>query len=237
MREKYLVMSLDDGTRQDERVISIFKKYGLTATFNLNGGRLGEIEEIPIPAYDGRPLRHDKVTAKQVINGLYDGFEVACHGFTHAYLPSLTGSEAKKEIDDDYDEIFRLTGLSPRGIAYAGPTPNYTEEVIRILEKDRRLSYGRTIDETHGFSIPTDFFRWNPTCQFRGDELLPRAEEFFNLRPDSSDALFFVWGHSYEFDLSSACWDKLEYFCKEVAARKDVTCLTCSQFYDREATR
>lgn len=92
MREKYLVMSLDDGTRQDERVISIFKKYGLTATFNLNGGRLGEIEEIPIPAYDGRPLRHDKVTAKQVINGLYDGFEVACHGFTHAYLPSLTGS-------------------------------------------------------------------------------------------------------------------------------------------------
>ena len=143
----------------------------------------------------------------------------------------------EKEIDDDYAEIFRLTGLSPRGIAYAGPTPNYTEEVIRILEKDRRLSYGRTIDEAHGFSIPTDFFRWNPTCQFRGDELLPRAEEFFNLRPDSSDALFFVWGHSYEFDLSSACWDKLEYFCKEVSSRKDVTCLTCSQFYDREATR
>ena len=165
-----------------------------------------------------------------MINGLYDGFEVACHGFTHAYLPSLTGSEAEKEIDDDYAEIFRLTGKRPRGIAYAGQTPNYTDEVVRLLENDRRFSYGRAIDETHGFSVPTD-------CQFRGDELLPRAEDFFDLRPDKGDALFFVWGHSYEFDLSSACWDKLEYFCKEVSSRKDVTCLTCSQFYDREATR
>lgn len=156
MREKYLVMSLDDGTRQDERVISIFKKYGLTATFNLNGGRLGEIEEIPIPAYDGRPLRHDKVTAKQVINGLYDGFEVACHGFTHAYLPSLTGSEAKKEIDDDYDEIFRLTGLPPRGIAYAGPP--------RIIRKKLYGFSKKTADfRTAGRSTKLTGFRFRPT--------------------------------------------------------------------------
>ena len=42
MGEKFLVMSLDDGVTQDERVISVFRKYDLTATFNLNAGRLGE---------------------------------------------------------------------------------------------------------------------------------------------------------------------------------------------------
>ena len=62
MGRKYLVMSIDDGTVQDERVISIFKKYGLTATFNINTGILGKREEIPITAMDGRPLKHDVVT-------------------------------------------------------------------------------------------------------------------------------------------------------------------------------
>lgn len=237
MYKKYLVMSLDDGVTQDEKVISVFRKYGLTATFNLNSGRLGEREEIPVTAYDGNPLRHDKVSAKQVINGLYNGFEVACHGFTHALLPCLTPDDIRKEIDDDYAELFRLTGKRPVGIAYAGATPNYNESVLRALKSDGKILYGRTIDETHGFSIPTDFYRWNPTCQFRGDELLPRMKEFFDLDPKNGDALFFVWGHSYEFDLGLECWDKLEYFCKEVAARKDITCLTCADFYKTIVSR
>ena len=99
MNRKYLVMSLDDGVTQDERVISVFRRYGLTATFNLNAGRLGEREEIPVPAYDGKLLRHDKVTKNQVLNGLYDGFEVACHGYTHAYLPSVSEKAAEEEIE------------------------------------------------------------------------------------------------------------------------------------------
>lgn len=146
MGEKFLVMSLDDGVTQDERVISVFRKYALTATFNLNAGRLGEREEIPVSAYDGKPLRHDKVSPEQVRNGLYDGFETACHGFTHAYLPSLTESGIIKEIGDDYDEIFRLTGKKPRGIAYAGPTPELqrsgdksdTEKPPPLLRKNDR---------------------------------------------------------------------------------------------------
>ena len=233
MNRKYLVMSLDDGVTQDERVISVFRRYGLTATFNLNAGRLGEREEIPVPAYDGRLLRHDKVTKNQVLNGLYDGFEVACHGYTHAYLPSVSEKAAEEEIEKDYEELTRLTGRSPLGIAYAGMTPNYTDGVIAFLKKGGKLKYGRTIDETHGFTFPSDFYRWDPTCQFRGDELIGRAEEFFRLTPRGEDALFFVWGHSYEFDLGTECWDKLGYFCKEVSGRKDIECLTCGEFYGR----
>ena len=236
MGDKYLVMSLDDGTAQDEKVISIFKKYGLTATFNLNSGRLGEKEEIPIPAYDGKPLRHDKVTEAQVKCGLYNGFEVACHGLTHAKLNEASSAELRKEIFDDYDKIFALTGIKPCGIAYPGALPNYNQAVITTLEDSGKIFYGRTIEETHGFSLPTDFLRWNPTCQFRGDELLKRAEDFFDLKAET-DALFFVWGHSYEFDLGLECWDKLEYFCGETAKRKDIICLTCADFYKRFKTK
>lgn len=232
MASKYLVMSLDDGTTQDEKVISVLRKYNLTATFNINSGRLGEKEEIPVPAYNGKPLLHDKVTAEDIKGGLYNGFEVACHGLTHAKLNETDDGELKKEIFEDYDNISSLTGIKSCGIAYPGALPNYNERVINTLKKSGKLFYGRTIEETHGFSFPADFLRWNPTCQFRGDELLLRAEEFFDMKPEK-DALFFVWGHSYEFDLGLECWDKLEYFCGEIEKRKDIICLTCSDFYNR----
>lgn len=233
MCEKYLIMSLDDGTEQDKKVISILKKYGLTATFNLNSGKLGAKEEIPIMAYDGKPLRHDKVSVELVQKGLYNGFEVACHGFSHAHLPELKEFEMEREIYGDYDELTRLTGIKPMGIAYAGPTPNYNDKVVNILKGRGKLYYGRTVDETHGFAMPKDFLKWNPTCQFRGEELLVRAKEFFDFKPEKNNALFFVWGHSYEFDLGTECWNKLEYFCNEISKRNDINCLTCADFYAR----
>ena len=37
---KALTFSYDDGTLQDRRLVEIFNKYGLKATFNLNSGLL-----------------------------------------------------------------------------------------------------------------------------------------------------------------------------------------------------
>ena len=37
-RRKALTLSYDDGVRQDARMIEILDRYGLRATFNLNGG-------------------------------------------------------------------------------------------------------------------------------------------------------------------------------------------------------
>ena len=232
MSRKYLVVSIDDGTTQDERVISLFKKYGIKATFNINTGVLGKREELPNLCFDGAPLRHDIVTEKQLLNGLYAGFEVACHTRTHPMLTGLDEENLRREIIGNYDDIVRLCGVNPVGIAYTGFSPNYNDRVINFLKKDGRILYGRTIDETLGFSLPTDFYRWNPTCQFRGENLLPTAEKFSAAKPDGKDMLFFVWGHSYEFDLERGAWDKLERFCKAISAAKDVTSLTCGQFYE-----
>ena len=39
---KALTFSYDDGVTQDQRLISLFNKYGLKATFNLNSELLGK---------------------------------------------------------------------------------------------------------------------------------------------------------------------------------------------------
>ncbi len=74
MPRKYLVISIDDGTTQDERVISLFKKYGIKATFNINTGVLDKREELPVLRFDGAPLHHDIVTEKTAVKRLIRGF-------------------------------------------------------------------------------------------------------------------------------------------------------------------
>ncbi len=236
MPKKYLVISIDDGTTQDERVISLFKKYGVKATFNINTGTLGKREIVPISCFDNTPLHHDIVTEKQLLNDLYGGFEVACHTRTHPKLTEMSEEEIRDEIFGNYDDIVRLCGRKPVGIAYPGASPNYDERVIKLIKKDGRLLYGRTIDETSGFSLPSDFYRWNPTCQFRGDNLVPLTEKFLSEKPTDKSLLFFVWGHSYEFDLERGAWQRLERFCKrisEACLSESVISLTCEEFCEK----
>ena len=49
-KNKALTFSYDDGVTQDKRLIEIFNKYGLKATFNLNSELLG---------LDGELIRND----------------------------------------------------------------------------------------------------------------------------------------------------------------------------------
>ena len=170
------------------------------------------------------------------LNGLYDGFEVACHTRTHPKLIGLGEENLRREILGNYDDITRLCGRKPTGIAYPGAEPNVDDKVIDFIKRDGRLCYGRTIDETLGFSFPTDFYKWNPSCQFRGENLLPMTERFLAEKPSDKDLLFFVWGHSYEFDLERGARDKLQVFCEKISAAclsGEVISLTCEEFYGK----
>lgn len=230
MKGKYVLISLDDGTVQDEKVIGILKKYGLKATFNINTGLLGKREELPIITEYGVCLRHDIITSKQLINDLYADFEVACHTLTHAKLNDLNNREIKKEIFKNFDDIKSMTGVSPVGIAYPGMTPNYNRTVKDVLKNDGRILYGRTIDESGDFSFPADFYEWNPTVQVRNGNFLNLTQQFLNEKNDDCGRLLFVWGHSYEFDLSPKLWENFESFCKMISCDGNVKSMTCAEF-------
>ena len=45
--KKALTFSYDDGVTQDRRLIELFGRYGLKATFNLNSGLFGLQGEVP----------------------------------------------------------------------------------------------------------------------------------------------------------------------------------------------
>ena len=78
---KYFIFSIDDGTIYDQKVIDIFNKYNIRATFNLNSG----LQDF-VWYKDDRPVERLKLFGNRHI---YDTHEVASHSLTHPYLTSI----------------------------------------------------------------------------------------------------------------------------------------------------
>ena len=54
------------------------------------------------------------------------------------------------------------------------------------------------------------------------DKLMELADEFINSVPhEKNPKIFYIWGHSYEFDIEDT-WDKMEEFCKLISGKDDV---------------
>lgn len=152
MCKKMLTFSYDDGIYQDERLVEIFNKYGMKATFNLNTGIQSpesnfEIEGIKIARMEQEGL------AK-----LYEGHEIALHGLTHASPSGIKPEDYSQEYLQDARNIEKLYGKYPVGMAYAyGDVP---DPVVSYL-KDIGIRYGRTVESTHSFTLPQDPLRLN----------------------------------------------------------------------------
>ena len=89
---KAVTFSYDDGVTQDIRLIDLFNKYSLKATFNINSEKLG-LQEI-LDVGGGVQVNHFKVAAQDV-KSVYEGHEVAVHTLTH---PNLTQLEEAEDV-------------------------------------------------------------------------------------------------------------------------------------------
>ena len=72
---------------------------------------------------------------------------------------------------------------------------------------------------TGGFRLPADPRAWDATCHHNDERLMDLADAF--LAPGEDLRLFYVWGHSYEFDVDRS-WARMEDFCAKVGRRDDV---------------
>ena len=95
---KILTFSYDDGVTQDIRLIELFNKYGMKATFNLNSSLLGKPGEL---IREGNHVWHNKV-APEDVRSIYAGHEVAAHTLTHPLLPAIE-DDAKiiEQVEND----------------------------------------------------------------------------------------------------------------------------------------
>lgn len=218
---KILTFSFDDGVTQDRQLVELFNRYHLRCTFNINSGLLGNRNMHHVNGY---PVTHHKISPDEVAS-LYAGHEVAAHTLTHPMLPQIEDEEEiVRQVDQDRIQLERLSGQHVVGMAYPGGGVNNDERVAEIIGRRTPIRYVRTITSTHSFAPQTNLLRFNPTVHVLEDEVFTLAEQFITLKPDSPQ-LFYIWGHSYEFDLPDG-WTRMEKLCKLLANRDDIAYMT-----------
>lgn len=210
-RHKALTLSYDDGKIADRRLVEIFNRYGLKATFNLNAGKFGR---------DGRIQREE-------VAPLYQGHEVAAHSLTHPTLSRCPREIMVQQIFEDRRQLEALVGYPVRGFAY--PNGQHTPDLHRLLP-ELGIAYARTIDSTGNLRLPDNPIIWHPSCH-HNDRLLQRTEEFLARKKSQYLDLFYVWGHSYEFD-SDNNWNVIEAFASLASHQADIWYATNIEIID-----
>jgi len=220
-RRKAFTLSYDDGATQDRRLVEILNLHRLKATFNLNSGLMSE-ECISI-------INEQKIQRinKEEVKELYQGHEVSLHGLTHLSLTDIPKELIVKEVLEDRRNQEELLGYPIRGMAY--PFGTYNSKVFEVLEA-LGVAYSRTVNSHKGFHLPSSYLEWNPTVHHNDPALMKLAEKF--VKSNFFDlSIFYVWGHSYEFDLDHN-WEVIEKFCEYMSNRDDIWYATNIEIVD-----
>lgn len=223
-KEKALTFSYDDGVEQDKKLIEIFRENGLRATFNLNSG-LYAPEGTVYP--EGQI--HRRMTESEVSRVYDEDFiEVAVHGSTHPWLDHMPSNMVTKDLIDDRQKLEQQFHRMVRGMAY--PFGTYNDDVVNCM-KACGIVYSRTVNSSHDFNMPQDWLRLPATCHHNDPELMNLADRFINGSGWGRPQMFYLWGHSYEFE---ACnnWNVIEDFCKLMGGRDDIWYATNIEIYD-----
>jgi len=216
---KAVTFSYDDGVTQDKRLIELFNKYGLKGTFNLNSELLGLDGEL---IREGARVSHNKVKLEEV-SAVYRGHEVAVHTLTHPNLhETMDDAEVIRQVEEDRKNLEKLVGYDVVGMAYPCGGVNNDDRVAEILKKHTKIQYSRTITSTYSFDLQENLHRFNPTVYhiMQMEQLFELGEKFVKLDADKPQ-IFYIWGHSYEFDIADT-WGRMEEFCKLIANRDDI---------------
>lgn len=226
-KKKALTLSYDDGITQDKRFIEMLNKYQIKCTFNLNPGLMGDVDWLSQP---GIEVSHYKVE-KDKIKELYEGHEIAVHTMTHPDLPRVPDGMVAYEIAECRKELEEIAEKPVTGMAY--PFGTYSE-AVKAVAKTCGIMYSRTTKQHFGFDLPEDFLEWHPTIHHTEERLFSLWQEFLEPIDDEhyrAPQLFYVWGHSYEFDAFRQ-WEDMEEFLKQASARDEVWYATNVEIYE-----
>ena len=214
-RAKALTFSYDDNVRDNVRLVEILNRHGMKGTFNLNSGLYNE---------NPRYMSAEEITALFATSP----HEIALHSATHPFLNQLPTGVAAYEILQDRECLEKQFNRFIRGMAY--PNNSYNDDIISML-KSVGVVYARTTDSTGRFDIPTDWLRMPATCHHRNPRLMELAKKFMAFNVANDAKLFYLWGHSYEFDGDNN-WHVIEEFAKFMGEQEGVWHATNIEVYD-----
>ncbi len=218
-KNKAITFSYDDGVTQDIRLIRIFNKYNLRATFNLNSEFFGQQGEL---IREGISINRTRSKSED-IKYIYDGHEVAAHTLRHPNLTQIKDDEVIRQVEQDRVNLSELVGYEVIGMAYPCGGINCNDHVAELIKNNTGVKYSRTIGSTHSFEPYEDLFQYKGTLYHHGDwdKLFDMGKEFLELETDTPK-VFYIWGHSYEFDFYPERWEMFEEFCKMMSNKSDI---------------
>lgn len=226
-KQRALTLSYDDGMQQDIRLIEILDKYGIKCTFNLNGISFEE-EERSFPDWQTFRKIARREATEAYSKAIANGHEVATHGYSHPFLDKLPAELAVYEITEDRKRLEEMFGTVVKGHAY--PYGTTSDQVVEVL-RSCGILYARTVESTGKFDIPTDWLRMPATCHHDSPELMNLAKQFLEEDRYQHPKLFYLWGHTYEFDDDNN-WEVIEKFAEFIGNRDNIWYANNMQIHD-----
>lgn len=227
-KAKAVTLSYDDGLREDMRFSDKITSCGMKATFNLN--------------HEG--LRENRITAEQVREYILDrGHEVAIHGTVHRANGSMRCIEGIRDTLDCRLEWEKKLGIIIRGMAYPDSGITYFEngatyENIKRYLTDLDIAYARSLrGDNKEFHLPTDWHNWIPTTRHANPELPEYIDAFMDDEKNrirnsrGGPRLFYLWGHSNEFERYTG-WELLDEICEKLSGKDDIWYATNMEIYE-----
>lgn len=198
--KKALTVSYDDGREYDLRLLQILNQHGIKGSFHLNSSNLNK------PGY---------LSSVEVTNE-FCGHEISAHTYSHPRMDLIPDTMAIEEVMKDRQELEMIVHYPVRGMSY--PFGVYDERIINIV-KSVGIEYSRTVSATYNFNLPKNFLEWHPTCHH--NQIGDLWTKFKEVNPWNAPALFYLWGHSYEFEKDNT-WSVIEDFCEKAGNHNDI---------------
>lgn len=223
-KKKAVTLSYDDNMEADKKLIQLMEKYRIKGTFNLIPGWFAK-EGTVYPKEETYRLVTEKMAKEMYDHPLV---EVANHGNQHKFMTTLSAAEMADDMLMCRKSLEKLFGRIVRGMAY--PYGWYSKELQDVLAMCG-VVYSRTVESTHGFELPADWLLWNPTCHHDDENLMELADEFLAMEVPDAPKLFYIWGHTYEFERNNN-WDMFEGFMQKISGKEDIWYSTNVEIYD-----
>ncbi len=230
---KAVTFSYDDGVRQDIRLADIFCRYGMKGTFNINSLMMGDSRS------------HGRLMPCEIKEHILDrGHEVATHGANHRAPLKQRPIEVLRDTLDCRLQLEEMFGNIIRGMAYpdsgiitySSGSAHYGE--VRQYLSALDIAYSRTLGgDNDSFALPEDFYAWMPTAHHNNPKIFEFIDKFLAYKDDTVyygdklPKLFYLWGHSYEFD-NNDNWDRIEEICERLSNMEDTWYATNIEIYD-----
>jgi hypothetical protein len=187
----------DDGVVDDIRLVALCRRYHVPATFNLGAG-LFQHERTVYWHDRGKPVAR---LARDEVRVVYEGFDVANHGYLHQRLTEISPDAQLVEVMVGRAELEALLGREVLGYCYAyGANDATAREAVRAAGH----LYGRTVEDSDAVVPPADAMQLDPSRHFLADDFWEEYE-----RQRALGGVFYFWGHSYELR-DEADWADVE---------------------------